>query len=457
MDGFLQALNDSHHEEKLDKEEIVSQEWLMNQAQQLEVYEDHREGISRMMEEFLKIHVEQSQEVELLEIAIRESEPSLNAQIEACDAQYQRVMDSSFELVFNEEEVKIDFQELMSFKEAKLKAYDLSNIWNFEASFYDKDLNQLLVVSYQSILKVTNGFSASNLIGVGSHGYVYKIIFEMDGKHVAIKVLNFLQHGAIKSFIAECVALRNVRHQNLVKPLTACSGVDYGGNEFKPLVYEFMANRSLEDWLHPDNSRANVQPRRLGFFQRLNIAIDVASAIDYLHNDCQISIVHCDLKSNNILLDNELVAHVGASRLSRFLHLTDETTCRIHTSSTTFKGSIGFIAPEYGMGSDPTMHGDVYSFGIVLLEMLTRKRPTDDMFGGDLSLHDFVRNPMADGSLEIVNPVLDLEEEEINRESSRILRFMRRQKMVQGLISLFRIGVACSELELLAQCMIQVK
>ncbi|XP_060180570.1 putative receptor-like protein kinase At3g47110 [Lycium barbarum] len=326
---------------------------------------------------------------------------------------------------------------------------------------HSKKLNLKLMISVifgiLGILKVTNGFSASNLIGVGSHGYVYKGIFEMDGKHVAIKVLNLLQHGAIKSFIAECVALRIVRRQNLVKPLTACSGVDYGGNEFKPLVYEFMANSSLEDWLHPDNSRANVQPRRLGFFQLLNIAIDVASAIDYLHNDCQISIVHCDLKPNNILLNNELVAHVGDSGLSRFLHLTDETTCRIHTSSTTFKGSIGYIAPEYGMGSDPTMHGDVYSFGIVLLEMLIGKRPTNDMFGGDLSLHDFVRNHMADGSLEIVNPVLDLEEEEINRESSRILRFMRRQKMVQGLISLFQIGVACSELELLAQCMIQVK
>ncbi|KAK4723764.1 hypothetical protein R3W88_026543 [Solanum pinnatisectum] len=308
----------------------------------------------------------------------------------------------------------------------------------------DNNLNQLIAMSYQSILKVTNGFSTSNLIGVGSYGYVYKGILETDGKHVAIKVLNLLQYGAIKSFIAECDALRNVRHRNLVKLLTACSGVDYRGNEFKALVYEFMANGSLEDWLHPDKSRPNFQPRRLGFLQRMNIAIDVASAIHYLHNDCQISIVHCDLKPSNILLDNELVAHVGDFGLARFLHLTDETTCRIQTSSSTFKGSIGYIAPEYGMGSEASMQGDVYSFGIILLEMLTGKRPTDDMFGGDLSLHDFVRNAMPDGALEIVDPLLNFEEEEISRERSQIPRFMRRQKMVEGLISLFGVGIDCS-------------
>ncbi|XP_059302234.1 probable LRR receptor-like serine/threonine-protein kinase At3g47570 [Lycium ferocissimum] len=308
----------------------------------------------------------------------------------------------------------------------------------------DKDLNQLLTMSYQSILKVTNGFSANNLIGVGIHGFVYKGIFETDGKHVAIKVLDLLQHVALKSFIAECEALRNVRHRNLVKLLIACSGVDYGGNEFKALVYEFMANGSLDDWLHPDNSRANVQPRRLGFMQRLYIAIDVASAIDYLHNDCQLSIVHYDLKPNNILLDDELVAHVGNFGLSRFLHLTDQITCRIHTSSHTFKGSIDYIAPEYGTGSEPSTHGDVYSVGIVLLEMLTGKRPTDDMFGGDLSLDAFVKNAMPDGALEIVDPDLNLEDEEQSRESSRIPSLTRRQKIAGGLISLLEVEVVCS-------------
>ncbi|XP_059306321.1 uncharacterized protein LOC132057733 [Lycium ferocissimum] len=111
--NLKKKLDNSHNEEKLDKIEILSQDWLMNHAQQLEAYGDHHEGISRMIEEFLKMHVEQSQEVELFEIAIRKLETELNAKIEACDAQYQRAMDCSFELVSNEEEVKIDFHELM--------------------------------------------------------------------------------------------------------------------------------------------------------------------------------------------------------------------------------------------------------------------------------------------------------------------------------------------------------
>ena len=86
---------------------------------------------------------------------------------------------------------------------------------------------------------------------MGSFGSVYKGVLDQNGTVVAVKVLNISRQEASKSFLAECEALRNIRHQNLVKVVTACSGVDYQGNDFKALVYEFMANGNLEEWLHP--------------------------------------------------------------------------------------------------------------------------------------------------------------------------------------------------------------
>ncbi|KAM7491930.1 hypothetical protein LguiA_034851 [Lonicera macranthoides] len=174
----------------------------------------------------------------------------------------------------------------------------------------------LVKVSYEQLLKATNGFSSGNLIGVGRFGSIYKGIFdEDDGVIVAIKVLKLEHQGASKSFMAECEALRNIRHRNLVKIITSCSSVDFQGNDFKALVYDFMPNGSLDKWLWSSLDSQN----RLNFLQSINIAIDVANAIDYLHNHCQTPIIHCDLKPGNILLDSDMVAHVGDFGLARFL------------------------------------------------------------------------------------------------------------------------------------------
>uniref|UniRef100_A0A2N9FYY0 Protein kinase domain-containing protein n=1 Tax=Fagus sylvatica TaxID=28930 RepID=A0A2N9FYY0_FAGSY len=95
------------------------------------------------------------------------------------------------------------------------------------------------------------GFSSTNLIGVGSFRSVYKGILDQGRQMVAVKVLNLSCHGASKSFIVECEALRNTRHRNLVKVLISCSGIDYQGHDYKALEYEFMGNGNLDEWLHP--------------------------------------------------------------------------------------------------------------------------------------------------------------------------------------------------------------
>jgi hypothetical protein len=200
--------------------------------------------------------------------------------------------------------------------------------------------NMELNISYMEIAKCTGEFSDDNLIGSGSFGSVYKGKLSCDGTIIAIKVLNLEQRGASKSFIDECNVLRIIRHRNLLKIITAISSVDHQGNDFKALVFEFMSNGSLEDWLHPIN-----QTKKLTFFQRLNIAIDVACALDYLHNSCETPIVHCDIKPSNVLLDNDMVAHVGDFGLATFLFEESSDSPKNSIMSARLKGSIGYIPP----------------------------------------------------------------------------------------------------------------
>ncbi|MBA0730441.1 hypothetical protein Golax_025825, partial [Gossypium laxum] len=158
--------------------------------------------------------------------------------------------------------------------------------------------SSLLQLSYQNILRATDGFSTKNLVGSGSFGSVYKGFLEASGAVVAVKVLHLLNRRASRSSLAKCEALKNIRQRNyLVKVLTAISGVNYQGNDFKALVYEFMENGSLEDWMHPFIGMNELErARNLNFFQRVSVAIDVAHALKYLHHHCEEPIIHCDLK-----------------------------------------------------------------------------------------------------------------------------------------------------------------
>ncbi|KAI9157419.1 hypothetical protein LWI28_022215 [Acer negundo] len=298
----------------------------------------------------------------------------------------------------------------------------------------------LLKVSYEMLLKATDGFSPTRLIGVGNFGSVYKGILEPNGTIIAVKVLNLLQQGASKSFMAECKTLRNIRHRNLVKVITSCSSIDFRGNDFKAIVYEFMANGSLEKWLlsTEESEEEQNKSQSLTILQRISIAIDVASAVEYLHQHCEERVLHCDLKPSNVLLDNDMTAHVGDFGLARF---HPEVRNPNQSSSVGVKGTIGYAAPEYGLGNEVSTSGDVYSFGILLLEMVMRKKPTDLMFEGDLNLHSFARMTLPDRVMDIVDPVLI--NEEMSATDDRMKQALNNSRE-ECLISMVRIGVACS-------------
>ncbi|XP_007213307.2 receptor kinase-like protein Xa21 [Prunus persica] len=248
---------------------------------------------------------------------------------------------------------------------------------NVEVAEEATSLPQLLWrrVSHVELLRGTNGFNENNLLGSGGFGSVYKGTLS-DGIDVAVKVFSLQIEGVFKSFDRECEMLSNIRHRNLIKIISCCSEID-----FKALVLDYMPNGSLEKWLYSQNS--------LNILQRLNVMIDAASALEYLHHGYSIPIVHCDMKPSNILLDDDMVAHVADFGIAKLLDGGDSIT------QTMTLATIGYMAPEYGLEGMVSTRGDVYSFGILVMETFTRRKPTDEMFGGEMNIKQWIAKSLV--------------------------------------------------------------
>lgn len=216
-------------------------------------------------------------------------------------------------------------------------------------------------LSLDDILKSTNNFDQSNIIGCGGFGLVYKATFP-NGKKVAVKRLSGDTSHMDREFQAEVESLSRARHPNLVQLEGYCNF-----DNDRLLIYAYMENSSLDYWLHEKLDG----PSLLDWDTRLQIAQGAARGLAYLHQSCEPHILHRDIKSSNILLDEKFVAHLADFGLARLVLNYDSHV------STGLVGTLGYIPPEYGQASVATYKGDVYSFGVVLLELLTGRRPMD--------------------------------------------------------------------------------
>ncbi|PHT82733.1 hypothetical protein T459_11176 [Capsicum annuum] len=237
-------------------------------------------------------------------------------------------------------------------------------------------------ISRNELLQATDAFSESNLIGSGSFGSVYKSVLR-SVTVIAVKVFNLQLDMAFKSFDMECEILHSLRHRNLVKVITSCSNLD-----FKALVLKYMPNGSLDKYLYSHNYFLDIR-------QRLSIILDVACALEYLHHGCTSPVIYCDLKLSNVLLDEDMVAHLSDFGISKLLG-EDESDLYTKTLET-----FGYIVPEYGLDGLVSTKCDVYSYGIMLLETFTRRKSNE--FEGNLSLKQWVSYSLPDAVMEVVD------------------------------------------------------
>ncbi|XP_010414353.1 PREDICTED: proline-rich receptor-like protein kinase PERK4 [Camelina sativa] len=242
--------------------------------------------------------------------------------------------------------------------------------------------------TYQELAAATGGFVDSNLLGQGGFGYVHKGVLP-SGKEVAVKSLKSGSGQGEREFQAEVDIISRVHHRYLVSLVGYCIA-----DGQRMLVYEFVPNNTLEYHLHGKNLPV------MDFSTRMRIVLGAAKGLAYLHEDCHPRIIHRDIKSANILLDFNFDAMVADFGLAK---LTSDNYTHV---STRVMGTFGYLAPEYASSGKLTEKSDVFSYGVMLLELITGKRPVDNSSTMDDTLVDWARPLMVqaleDGNFNVL-------------------------------------------------------
>ncbi|KAL5556988.1 hypothetical protein UlMin_039224 [Ulmus minor] len=238
----------------------------------------------------------------------------------------------------------------------------------------------------------TNGFADENVIGEGGYGMVYHGILE-NNTHVAVKNLLNNRGQAEKEFKVEVEAIGRVRHKNLGRLLGYCAE-----GAHRMLVYEYVNNGNLEQWLHGDVGACSP----LTWEVRMNIIIGTAKGLTYLHEGLEPKVVHRDLKSSSILLDKQWNPKVSDFGLAKLIG------SEISYTTTRVMGTFGYVAPEYASTGMLNERSDVYSFGVLVMEIISGRKPVDYSRPADeAKLVDWIKKMVSNRNSEgVLDPKL---------------------------------------------------
>ncbi|CAN4104402.1 unnamed protein product [Withania somnifera] len=290
-----------------------------------------------------------------------------------------------------------------------------------------KGKNEMKFISFQKSKVTTEDILSSlkdeNIVGNGGSGKVYRVVIDETGNSYAVKSIGHGKNSGgrpQKEFLAEVRILGSIRHNNIVKLMCCISSA-----ERKLLVYEYFEKQSLDRWLH--GKKRTASPRQNGtpaldWQKRLNIASGAAQGLCYMHHDCIRPIIHRDIKSSNILLDSEFNAKIADFGLAKILSRQDDDP----ETASAIAGTFGYIAPEYASTFRVNIKTDIYSFGVVLLELTTGRQPI--LKEAQMNLAQWVQQRHRDGNL-----IIQALDEEIMETSN-----------LEQMTGVFKLGLMCT-------------